>query len=766
MIPVLPTDPALPHLNDIFDGKRMRNLIATYLLAGTGVTVAACTPTYVRYKPGTSCLVSYDLTLRNAAGDEWPEHAQVKLFDDDRPRRRAGSKKLHRLADEARADGDHPYEIVAFIPELNGLLQLYPVDYDLKPLVKLSAAASAEKYLHKAGLSKAVRVTSEPERIRYKPGRKAMLRFDVDGMPTQRIYAKLLEDDRVGAIARHTASLIEAGIPTPPVVATNPEIGLIAHPEVPGERLALLRGTNTFTSQMPVVANILHRFGAVPVDAARHTLADEAGRIVETVNLLTRVAPDLTPRLRALGEEITSRLSKMQDTFVTAHGDFYDDQLLVDGDNLTLIDLDEMRLAHPLLDPGNMLAHLRAGTDTGPAHNAFLAAVHQTTGADHDDIMLFEAIGLTKLLPGPFRRLEPGWLARIDILLGHAERSLAAASTPTTPNPAPPVRDPALPQLDTLLDPVAMEERFQAIAPDNENEDGLSSLATIDLVRHKPGRRAILRYTLQSGERLYGKTFASKRGPKVYRITEQVTSAHAFGPDVALPATVAWLPDEKLILQRAVPGAPVEDLLCHGDTWLAREIATALHRFHTSGLDLGRVHDLEKEMSPLPRRAEETAGTVPALRDLAGQVLGRANALARQPFAWRLRPIHRDFYHDQVLVHAGKLAVLDLDDAAMSEPAIDVANFAAHLILLGAQRPKHARALDRVRETFLDRYRALDPALDHRLVDVLIATTLLRISGIHAPRKDGARVARELLDAASAILDTLDQSRNVTRHAS
>jgi aminoglycoside phosphotransferase (APT) family kinase protein len=42
-----------------------------------------------------------------------------------------------------------------------------------------------------------------------------------------------------------------------------------------------------------------------------------------------------------------------------AHRDFYDKQVLVEGDRVTFLDLDTACLAEPELDAGNFLAHLR-----------------------------------------------------------------------------------------------------------------------------------------------------------------------------------------------------------------------------------------------------------------------------------------------------------------------------------------------------------------------------------------------------------------------
>ena len=125
--------------------------------------------------------------------------------------------------------------------------------------------------------------------------------------------------------------------------------------------------------------------------------------------------------------------------------------------------------------------------------------------------------------------------------------------------------------------------------------------------------------------------------------------------------------------------------------------------------------------------------------------------------------MHRDFYHEQVLCDRNRLAILDLDDAAMSEPRVDIANFRAHLMLLGAQQRGDVTALAVASDAFLDRHRQLETDLDERLLAFLTATTLLRLSGIHVSRKDGPAVARMLIEAADHALATCESSQHVVR---
>jgi hypothetical protein len=408
-----------------------------------------------------------------------------------------------------------------------------------------------------------------------------------------------------------------------------------------------------------------------------------------------------------------------------------------------------------LIDAGNMLAHLAAdpaaSRGTVEGREMFLEATRERYPADGGDLAVFEAGALLKLAPGPFRRLEEDWPEGVERIVSLAEACLASSPTPrfqgggpTVPNGT--ISDPALPQLATLQDAATMSARMP---------DVIGGVREIEVVRHKLGRRAILRYDLASGVRLYGKTFASRRGPKVYEIARIITDTKAFGPEVALPVPVAWLPEVKLLLQREVRGEPVEQSLLEGDVDLAVRIAFALYQFHTSGIDLGRSHDLAKELDPLARRVNEVALIDAGLGELACDCLARIREMDAGPFPWRNLPVHRDMYHEQVLRDGDRLVVLDLDDASLSEPLVDVANFSAHLMLLGAQRHADVAALDSVNDAFLEQYRQLDDGFDHDLLKYLTATTLVRLAGIHVTGDNGLQVAELLLDGSRRSLDRL-----------
>ncbi len=752
MIPIPPADQALPGLAAIFDEDAMVPLLNGS--PGSGPSLIGYRPRYVRYKPGASCLVQADLMLRDADGQETTESAHLQLFGDDRGRRRVESSRMFRLRERARTPFPNlPWQGATLVPELNGLFQVYPIDYELRFLVRAFDSAWMSAEIGDALADRSIAMSGQPEAIRYKPERKALLRYQLDHAPVDCLYGKLQADDRGANLVAATATLIDAGVVTPSILISLPHRKFMAHAEAIGVPLAALRGTTGYAGWMePLAASLKHLQGVNLAGLKMHRLADEVATLAQTARLLGTIAPHLARRLQQVTERIAARLSGIDERLETAHGDFYDDQAIVSGNGLTLIDLDELRLAHPAIDAGNMLGHLSSGEvrgdRVGEARAAFRDRILVLRPELASDLDVFEAAALLKLAPGPFRRLEADWPEGVEAILNLAEACLQREQVRARPGLSEAIVDPLLPQLARVRDSAIMARRLSCVMGD-------ATVTGAHLVRHKPGRRAIVGYDLDNGEHFYGKSFASERGPKVYRIAQRICAAQAFGPDVALPRPVAYLADLKLLIQREVNGEPVELDLRGGNADLAERIARVLHHFHASGLDLGRTHTLAKELVPLTMRAEGLVGHAPDLHTPAWSLHDRLTRQVDHPFQWRQLPIHRDFYHDQVLIDGDRLAVLDLDDASMSEPAVDIANFATHLRLLGFQHPEDATALARVEAAFVACAVELDPALDPGLLSYLMATTMLRLAGIHVSRANGHHVARQLLMAAEDALDAV-----------
>ncbi|MEJ7753575.1 MAG: hypothetical protein WKF38_00170, partial [Candidatus Limnocylindrales bacterium] len=70
MIPLPPLDPGLTAMSVALDGTAMKRILREHLapVRDGQLDLVGCEPVYIRYKPGTSCLVQYELRMRDPAG--------------------------------------------------------------------------------------------------------------------------------------------------------------------------------------------------------------------------------------------------------------------------------------------------------------------------------------------------------------------------------------------------------------------------------------------------------------------------------------------------------------------------------------------------------------------------------------------------------------------------------------------------------------------------------------------------------------------------
>lgn len=101
----------------------------------------------------------------------------------------------------------------------------------------------------------------------------------------------------------------------------------------------------------------------------------------------------------------------------------------------------------------------------------------------------------------------------------------------------------------------------------------------------------------------------------------------------------------------------------------ANPIGRALRRLHESGAPLDRCWTYDDEVAQLWRRA------TPSTRSVVEEVIASTASLANEPLA----PAHRDCHPRQVVLRGDRIAWIDLDDAALAPPALDVGNLIAHL---------------------------------------------------------------------------------------
>jgi hypothetical protein len=261
--------------------------------------------------------------------------------------------------------------------------------------------------------------------------------------------------------------------------------------------------------------------------------------------------------------------------------------------------------------------------------------------------------------------------------------------------------DPSLEGLaDAAWGPVVRERLEAAGRP-------LRAIA-VQPLRYRPRRRAVFRYTgLHGGraasapEALYGKVLRrSKHG----RWTK-IGAARQRRIRVAMPLGGA---DASSLLFAPLEGRSLRDLLLSGGSLpsperVARLVDDVPRALTTPGGERDRLKPLRNATAIADLIARLSPAARPSIARLLGVVAEGVDADDLPS-----RTIHGDLYEAQVFVGPDySLGLIDLDDAGPGDPAMDAANFSAHLVALALAVPRVRKRLMAyralVREAFLDR---------------------------------------------------------------
>ena len=325
--------------------------------------------------------------------------------------------------------------------------------------------------------------------------------------------------------------------------------------------------------------------------------------------------------------------------------------------------------AEPLLD-GRALAHLRVDRVHFPgARPVQLHITAQTTG------------GESQILIGQWVGTAAEDMARAEIArLAKARRGQASlgGAAAITADPAQglvlrrPGFDTRLPGLRLLHDPACATETLARL--------GLDPAASLQLVAHRLGKRAVLRITGASGThyaRLRPVTSAS--GQAAFDQHRALWSAVQGVAGLAIPRPRAFDADLGLALFDALPGTPPSFHSLDGfrATQAVIRATAALQSLPVTA----PVHDTEAELTLLADWTARLAPVYPAIaRAMVAPLSRLRDDMATLP---ALPPVlcHRDLHEGQILLDQGCAGLLDFDTLRLGDPALDIGNLQAHLIL-------------------------------------------------------------------------------------
>ena len=416
-LPPPPQDPRLGPLSTALDEDAVAELLNGALAECVEgrVRVAGCLPIYVRYQPGKACRVLYQVTFQELeTGAETLELAHAAMLRGDRAERLWSKGEPQRLAERAAAlDPEPPRTRAAHVPALRAIVQLYPVDVELPGLVEAASPAAMRRRLSALLPDGRELREVEPELVRYKPRRRAVLRLRLDGGERDAVYAKVRADERGELIQRSAEALVGAGVPLPDPLGYLPDLRLMLAAEAPGTRLKELRGSARFAAAMEPVAEVLTRLHAARLpELPAPRLEDEVADLRAAAGTVVALLPSSGARVERLAERLIADLAAVGGPSGTIHGSFHDDQVLVSAAGLTLVDLDSVQRGPLLADVGHFLSYLSAD-GAEDAREEFLAA-YARGAATGPAVLLFEAASLLRWSTAPFRELEPDWPAAVE----------------------------------------------------------------------------------------------------------------------------------------------------------------------------------------------------------------------------------------------------------------------------------------------------------------------------------------------------------------
>lgn len=344
------------------------------------------------------------------------------------------------------------------------------------------------------------------------------------------------------------------------------------------------------------------------------------------------------------------------------------------------------------------------------------------------------------------------------------------------PGPGPVAGAPPLP----ILDPKLRQRLYRATRPDlagpllarrlpafsKKGQERFLTLQDIQVLKYKPGRRCVLAYALigqtrrggvQTQHQVIGKVYRDERGERLFRL-QQALWHDGFGPHapdrIHVPRPLAYIPEMRMLVQERAAGATlntlvtapaIRALVCRSAEGLAKlHNLPALFRTEDGGWQTEESsvlhlpsYLLADELANLDRFTNELAQVRPHSAAAVSTLRDALRAWSqRLPPPEAVTPIHRDFYYSQVLFDGPRLVLIDFDLFALGDPAIDVANFIAHLHFLGLDRLGDLDALAAEASAFMEayaRYRPVDAAFLRR-VAFYRAATFFRLLHVVAPR--------------------------------
>jgi Phosphotransferase enzyme family len=437
----LPVDPVLPGLADALDSARMRKVFALELRE-SGDCVEGCEVERVKYRPRRNCTVSYRLRIRRAAdGSEYEQRVSARLCAIDDALDRLAKAQRKPQAPSLAGPG------LRLLAAQDMLTWWWPNDSKLAAPRVLAdrdrlTRETVPALVAALGLGEKARCVDHAlEVVQYVPESRLTVRLqltvetEASALETHVVFGKAGREPGAAQACETllrvhgSAAAREGRLHVPRPLLLDADGGCFWQQGLGGGALLDAPPAQAW-ALMPALGAQLVALHALPLSLARVADTPQQLRQLQTV---VEVMHCNFPRLRdtteasarALADGWTRRAAL---PLRPLHGDLHPRNVLVDGDRLSLIDLDGMRMGPVELELGSWIADaisrsVLAGRDPfsdAPAWRALLQAYGDARSGAVDLDTLAWATGWSLLVQRAWRcvvNLKPGRYAIVPQLL-------------------------------------------------------------------------------------------------------------------------------------------------------------------------------------------------------------------------------------------------------------------------------------------------------------------------------------------------------------
>ncbi len=423
-------DTALPGLPCVLDAKRLMQELDPDPGRQTDTSqMGDFQLEYVRYKPGMNCLGRYSFSL-----DGRQHQVYVKAFGPD------AASKLSKARELPVAPGPcGPGRVVLSDTAL--LVSFFPNDAKLRSMTRLGDRASRQRLMGRIFKHDDSWRSSRYSVLNYKPERRLVCRFErQDGQRstvkfyTPHGFARTLHLRRRGVFSEN--------LPLPRYLGGSRKHGVHAFEWLPGFPLR----EHTLNSGSDIAlyrdtGKLLAGLHSGDTTGLEHSEPGNLSVIIDALAAqLSFILPEMGNEANMLAKTLVRLSDNLDGEACPVHADFYDKQVIVGPQGLSIIDLDQARIGVAAEDLACFIAHLEQLTIRDARMDASRVSLlsqalldgYRAAGGHYDksEVTTRTALALFRLSHNPFRDRALNWPGLTKTTLLRVRRLLAAGNVP------------------------------------------------------------------------------------------------------------------------------------------------------------------------------------------------------------------------------------------------------------------------------------------------------------------------------------------------